>query len=99
MSANCWEIKKCGREPGGLNEPELGVCPAAIMNIMDGLNNGHNGGRVCWAIAGTFCTGEVEGVFAKEMSSCVQCELYQLVTTEEGFDFVPTKEILKILND
>jgi len=26
---NCWEFMKCGREPGGVNAIELGVCRAA----------------------------------------------------------------------
>jgi len=25
---NCWEFKKCGRQPGGPKVAELGVCPA-----------------------------------------------------------------------
>ncbi|MGD0283853.1 MAG: two-CW domain-containing protein, partial [Dissulfurispiraceae bacterium] len=25
---NCWEFKKCGREMGGVNIEQLGVCPA-----------------------------------------------------------------------
>ncbi|MGE5174112.1 MAG: two-CW domain-containing protein, partial [Betaproteobacteria bacterium] len=26
---NCWEHKKCGRQPGGHKVAELGVCPSA----------------------------------------------------------------------
>ena len=29
---NCWEVKKCGREPGGAKVAELGVCPASTGN-------------------------------------------------------------------
>jgi len=29
-SVNCWEFKKCGREPNGLKAIELGICPASI---------------------------------------------------------------------
>jgi hypothetical protein len=28
---NCWEVKKCGREPGGVKVKELGVCPASEL--------------------------------------------------------------------
>lgn len=90
---------KCGREPGGINELTLGVCFVPLLEKADGLNNGKNAGRVCWAVAGTLCGCEITGVFAKKLNSCLTCEFYKLVTTEEGFDFVPTKEISKILKD
>jgi hypothetical protein len=97
MSKNCWEVKKCGREPGGVNEKSLGLCIASVMEKTDGLNNGINAGRVCWAVAGTLCGGEVQGTFAKKMATCLQCEFYQLVATDEVFDFVPSKEVLKFI--
>jgi len=28
---NCWEFKKCGREPGGEKASELGICPRQMM--------------------------------------------------------------------
>ena len=31
----------------------------------------------CWEIAGTFCKGEVQGVFAKKLKDCQKCEVYQ----------------------
>jgi hypothetical protein len=99
MPQNCWEVKKCGREPGGVNEEALGRCIASVLEKADGLNNGTNAGRVCWAIAGTLCGGEIAGTFAKEMATCLQCKFYQLVATEEGFDFVPSKEVVKIMKD
>ena len=30
---NCWEVKKCGREPGGKSVATLGVCPAASEGL------------------------------------------------------------------
>jgi len=45
---NCWEVKKCGREFGGIKSQELGVCPASIQSKVDGINHGKNGGRACW---------------------------------------------------
>ena len=47
-SQNCWEAKKCGREPHGSNVNELGVCPAAVDTASDGLNGGKNGGRISY---------------------------------------------------
>lgn len=99
MATNCWEVMHCGREPGGVNEKELEGCPVPVFTNADGLNNGTNGGRACWAIAGTLCGKDIEGTFAKNQTSCLCCEFYNLVTTEEGFDFIPTKELLNILKD
>ena len=45
---NCWEFKKCGREPGGSKVSELGECPAATEIRLDGQNHGTKGGRMCW---------------------------------------------------
>jgi hypothetical protein len=91
---NCWEFKKCGREEGGTNVPELGVCPAAIEERVNTLNNGKNGGRSCWALAFTLCGGTVQGTFATKLSNCLKCEFYQLVAAEEGADHKSSKEIL-----
>lgn len=80
----CWEFKKCGREPGGEKVKELGICPAAIDTTSDGLNDGKNGGRMCWALAGTFCGGIVQGTFAQKQVSCMSCDFYKKVKEEEG---------------
>ncbi|NJD52105.1 MAG: HAMP domain-containing protein [Candidatus Methanoperedens sp.] len=66
--ANCWEFKKCGREVGGKNVKELGVCKASPDN-----------GRDCWKVAGTFCGGKVQGTAAQKQVSCMVCEWYKEV--------------------
>jgi hypothetical protein len=76
---------KCGRESGGRKADKLGTCPASIDSSTDGLNGGFNGGRICWAIAGTFCDGVVQGSFAEKKVICTVCEFYLKVQTEEGF--------------
>jgi hypothetical protein len=81
---NCWEILHCGREPGGERVVELGVCPAAETPYFDGINNGRNGGRFCWVVAGTFCEGEVQGTFAQKAMNCMQCLFYAQVVREQG---------------
>jgi len=91
---NCWEYKKCGREPGGVKVHELGTCPAATEKKTDGINNGKNGGRACWAISGTLCGGKVQGEFAMKLLNCLTCEFYQLVGMEEGPNHQSSKEIL-----
>lgn len=91
---NCWKFMKCGRQPGGEKVDECGVCPASIESRTDGMNSGKMGGRVCWAITGTFCDGRIQGEFASKMSNCVDCEFYRNVAREEGLDFKSAKEIL-----
>ena len=31
----------------------------------------------CWEIAGTFCKGKVQGIFAKKLKNCCKCPVYQ----------------------
>ena len=85
---NCWEMKKCGRQPGGSNAEELGVCPAALPNEYDGVNKGNHGGRFCWAIAGTLCGGKVQGTYARKFMCCLDCEFLKQVNEDEGRNFV-----------
>jgi len=84
---NCWEYKKCGREPGGTLVPKMGLCPASVETRVTGINAGSNGGRVCWAIAGTFCGWQLNGTYADKLTNCHNCNFYNLVGTEEGADF------------
>ena len=84
MSQNCWDFKKCGRQPGGSRVADLGVCPASIDVKANGLNGGRNGGRICWALTGTLCGGKVQGTFAQKLANCMDCEFYRLVQTEQG---------------
>lgn len=81
---NCWELKNCGRVPGGAKEREMGVCPAVTDTSFDGLNGGRNGGRICWAVAGTFCGGAVQGTYAEKQLSCMTCSFFEQVKSEEG---------------
>ena len=97
---NCWEYKECGREPEGVNTAERGVCPASKEARLDGLNFGKNGGRICWAIAGTFCDeGEPVGEFAAKLLSCMDCDFFRKVKAEEGsanFELlIPRQKYLK----
>lgn len=91
---NCWEIKKCGRETGGKNAVEFGVCPAAADKKFNGIHGGKNGGRCCWALVGTLCGGRVQGTFASKSLNCFHCEFYKLVKQEEGGTFLLTTVIL-----
>lgn len=86
--ANCWEVKRCGREPGGANVTALGACPAATETLAQGLNGGTCGGRICWAIGGTFCGGVVQGSSAQKLASCMLCPFFQQVRQEQGEHFL-----------
>ncbi len=81
---NCWEVKGCGRELGGKNAKELGVCPVAIYKRLDGVHGGKNAGRVCWVVAGTMCAVRVQGTFAQEYKDCTECDSYKSVKEEES---------------
>jgi PPM family protein phosphatase len=86
---NCWEYKRCGREPGGLKAEKEGVCPAAVENPFNTFNNGINAGRSCWLMAGTFCDHDIMGTFAEKIDTCKNCGFYKKVQEEEhSFDTV-----------
>lgn len=62
---DCWEFMKCGREEGGKKTGELGVCPAYPKH-----------GKHCARVAGTFCGGKVQGIFAQKLLNCMKCDFY-----------------------
>ena len=90
---NCWEFKGCVRDPG------CGTCPAAEDTRLNGINCGTNGGRACWAIAGTLCGGVVQGALATKPGSCMRCEFYKKVIKEEGKDISSARVIQEHLKE
>ena len=74
---------QCGREPGGHNTNELGICPAATDASFDGLNGGKNAGRACWIRVGMLCNGKVQGTFSEKLLDCQRCEFLHFVGQEE----------------
>jgi hypothetical protein len=80
---NCWEFKNCGqniRDKKGDSRP----CQVPKMAIYDGVNNGENGGRVCWIIADSVCEGKVQSTFQQKLETCSACDFYKAVMEEEG---------------
>ena len=63
---SCWEIKKCGREEGGVKVAELGECIASVKGMP----------HSCWEIAGTLCGGVVQGTAAQKEGNCLLCLVY-----------------------
>jgi two-component system NtrC family sensor kinase len=67
LQVKCWEYMKCGRDKDCSTK-----CPAYP-----------NFGRVCWAVAGTFCEGKIQGTFAQKYEDCKKCEFYQKARKKE----------------
>lgn len=96
---NCWEYKKCGRQPNGENAEKLGICPAATEARLNGVHEGWNAGRACWVVAGTLCNGEVQGTYAHKCQSCESCEFYKIVKCQELPRFTLSAVLLSKLRD
>ena len=95
--SNCWEVKGCGRELGGIHEKEFGHCPAVLETRLDGIHGGNNAGRSCWVVSGTFCQGEVQGTFAKKFKQCEACDFYARVRKEEAHQFTFSAELYNLI--
>lgn len=94
---NCWEFKNCGREQGGANQYDLGVCAASQEKKLHGVHDGTNGGRACWVVAGTFCGGRISGSFAKKYDTCRKCNFYKKVLEENSVNFELTMNLMNRL--
>lgn len=81
---NCWEIKDCIHNPERRQKNGGPVCPAARSGEFDGVNKGTFAGRFCWAVAGTFCEGQMQGMFPRKFVDCLHCDFFQQVDREEG---------------
>jgi hypothetical protein len=95
---NCWEVKKCGREPGGSHQ-EIGICPTALEKKLHGVHGGTSAGRACWVVAGTMCGNEVQGTFALKYKNCEACDFFQQVREEEGSRYILSLFLLKKLRE
>jgi hypothetical protein len=76
---NCWEYMKCGREPEGEKVAELGICRAADDEFFNGINGGKNGGRICFAVAGTFSNDVVQCSCTEKLASCKDCIFFEIL--------------------
>ena len=97
MKENCWEFFKCGREPNGSKVGEFGICPAATDERLNGQNNGSNGGRACWVIAGTFCEGKIQGSHSEKEAECMDCDFFWKAKEEEGDSYVTPSKLLDLI--
>ena len=93
---NCWEHKGCGRQPGGDKLDELGVCPAASNDGLDGIHGGAHAGRACWVIVGTLCQGEVQRSFGHKIDTCLRCDFYNTVKEQEAERFLLAPSLFRL---
>lgn len=84
---NCWDFVGCKRGSGGERAAGSGMCRASLDASAEGINHGKNGGRICWAISGTFSGEKIDGLFAKKLLSCRSCKFFKSVKNEEGGNF------------
>jgi hypothetical protein len=96
---NCWEFKKCGRIPGGTLNDFAGVCPAFSEKRLNGIHSGHNAGRACWVVAGTMCSGKIQGTFASKFKGCGLCNFFKTIKQDEGRNLLKSSDLLEKLED
>ncbi len=97
VKINCWEFKKCGRQPGGENVADFGLCAAATTEIMDGVHGGVKAGRACFAVVGTPC-GELKTAenATHGTHNCISCSFYHMLKNEEGQEFITARDLLAL---
>lgn len=83
MKQNCWEFKKCGRQPGGPRAKEMGICPVTTYQELEGAHGGSKAGRACWVVAGSLCGGKMQGEYAQKLNNCWRCDFMNAVKKEE----------------
>ncbi len=77
MKPNCWEVNKCGREPGGEKQKALGICPVSTFESADGFLGGENGGRACVFIIGKLAPERPAEGCVKDDGDCFNCKFFK----------------------
>jgi hypothetical protein len=93
---NCWELKKCKRidKDELRDDDDLGVCRVYTEKFLDGLNDGKNGGRICWIIDSALCDEKLTtGFIINRNFNCQNCEFYKLVREEQGEKFKESVDV------
>ncbi|HBN07803.1 MAG TPA: hypothetical protein DD435_03845 [Cyanobacteria bacterium UBA8530] len=96
---NCWEVKKCGKTQCIDKLRSEDCCVSSVENRVHGFNGGKNGGRVCWALAGTLCNGQVQGAFASKYGSCRECQFFKDVWKDGGPATLSTKDVRHAISE
>jgi signal transduction histidine kinase len=66
----CWEFNMCGAEK---TEGNVVIVCHAYPHY----------GRICWAVAGTFCGKKVSGIIARKLGDCKECKFYKGVVVSK----------------
>ena len=69
----CWEYMGCKQD---VNTQES--CPAYP-----------HFGRICWAVAGTLCSGKIHGTYAQKIHDCHNCGYYRMVRSYQSSPVIP----------
>ncbi len=104
---NCWEFKKCGKEPNGIRASKLGVCHVATCKKSDGFLGGKNAGKACayyckvFAINGTETQGLSlhKELFNKKNCSCENCDFHKILKDKHGEKFSELEFRMHIANN
>jgi CheY-like chemotaxis protein len=96
---NCWQFTGCGREPGGKNSKQKGICIAALEDRLDGVHGGKNAGRACWAVACIAYGGDIKNTTVQNFEKCLTCNFYKLLKKEEGKGYQDTIFLLTKLEN
>lgn len=85
LKRNCWEFMGCDKLD----------CPARSSELYDGINNGKNAGRVCWAVVGTMCRDKTTKDLSAKYSDCMDCKFFDYVHHGEDRNFTIFEEVYK----
>ncbi len=66
----CWEFNNCGAEK---TEGNVATVCHAYPHY----------GRICWAVAGTFCGKKLSGIIARKLGDCKECNFYKRVVVSK----------------
>ncbi|OLS29395.1 MAG: hypothetical protein HeimC2_00250 [Candidatus Heimdallarchaeota archaeon LC_2] len=86
---NCWDFMVCKKGPDTEN-PCIAASTVKAYNFLGGIN----GGRACFYIVGTACTGEDKlSLNKKWIEFCSKCKFYRHIISESNgklnyFDFL-----------
>jgi hypothetical protein len=75
-------------------EPTEQCAPPPTVSVLDGANGGTNGGRACWVVTDTLCTGKPSGEYERKIYECRKCSFYARVHVEEGLADDLTEELV-----
>ncbi len=80
---NCWELHNCGREAGGRNVREFGICPAYPYN-----------GKIWAGTAPGTCVCSPNEDNGKSYAECLKCSYYNSVYYADEFSREEYKKLL-----